>query len=86
LLGDHVDRNPGAGVADGHRVVWMDRHIDQIVAARKRLVDGVVDHLVDEVMKATGARRPDVHTGSQTDGLEALEDGDVLCGIRCFSH
>ena len=64
----------------------MDRDVDQVVAAGERLVDRVVDHLVDEVMKAARARRPDVHAGSQTDRLEALEDRDVLCGIGCFGH
>ena len=64
----------------------MDRDVDEVVAARERLVDGVVDHLVDEVMEAPRARRPDVHAGSQPDRLEALEDSDVLCGIGCFGH
>ena len=52
----------------------MDGDVDEFVAAGERLVDGVVDHLVDKVMQATRASRPDVSTGSQTDGLEALKD------------
>jgi hypothetical protein len=64
----------------------MDGHVDEVVSIRERLVNGVVDHLVDEVVKATRTRRPDVHTASQTDGLKALEDSDVLCGVRCFGH
>ncbi len=64
LLSDHVDRDARAGVANGHRVVRMDRDVDEVVSARERLVDRVVDHLVDEVMQATRARRPDVHPGS----------------------
>ena len=68
LLGNHVDGDARAGVANGHRVVRMDRHVDQVVAARERLVDRVVDHLVDEVMQAAGARRPDVHPGRRRTG------------------
>ena len=64
LLGDHVHRDPRAGVPHGHGVVRMDRDVDEIVSPRECLVDRVVDYLVDEVMQATRARRPDVHTGS----------------------
>jgi hypothetical protein len=86
LLGDHVHRNARAGVSDGDRVVRVNRHLDEIVASCQSLVDGVVDDFVDEVMKAPRTRRPDVHPGSQTDGLEALQNGDVFRGVRCFSH
>ncbi len=51
LLGNDVDRNAGARVADGHGVVRMNGHVDEVVPACERLVDGVVDHLVDEVMQ-----------------------------------
>src|SRR4051794_7528412 len=64
----------------------MERHLDPLVAARERLVDAVVDHLVDEVMEPPGARRADVHARSQADGLEPLEHGDVLGGIGGFTH
>ena len=63
----------------------MDRDLDAVVVARERLVDGVVDHLVDEVVEAARARRADVHPGPQPDRLEALEDRDVLCGSRLVS-
>src|SRR5581483_344837 len=45
----------------------------------QRLVDRVVHHLVDHVVK-TGAvvGVPDVHPGTFTHGLEALEDLDAL--------
>jgi hypothetical protein len=52
LLGDDIHRDARAGVADGHRVVRMDGHVDELVASRERLVDGVVDDLVHEVMQA----------------------------------
>ena len=57
-----------------------------VVAARERLVDGVVDDLVDEVVEAARARRADVHPGPEPDGLEALQNGDVFCGICGFGH
>ena len=46
--------------------------------AGQRLVDRVVDDLVDEVVQPADAGRADVHAGPLADRLEALEDGDVL--------
>ena len=56
----------------------MDRDVDARAVAGERLVDGVVDDLVDEVVQAAHAGRPDVHAGPLAHRLEALEDGDVL--------
>ena len=81
LVRDHVHRDARAGIANRHRVVRMDGDVDEVVPARESLVDGVVDRLVDEMVEASRARRADVHPGSETDGLEALEDGDVFCGV-----
>ena len=64
----------------------MDGHVDRARAPRKGLVDGVVDRLVDEVMKTARARRADVHARAQADRFEAFEDGDVFCGIGTFRH
>ena len=64
----------------------MERNLEPVGAICKSLVHGVVDHLVDEVMEAAGPRRADVHTRSQPNGLETLENGDVLCRVRCFSQ
>ena len=60
--------------------------LDPVVAAREGLVDRVVDDLVDEMVEASRARRADVHARPQPDRLEALENGDVFCGIGGFSH
>ncbi len=64
LVCDHIDRDAGTGVANGDGVVRMDGDVDEIVAAGERLVDGIVDHLVDEMVEAPGPRRPDVHPGA----------------------
>src|SRR5207245_6550119 len=46
-----------------------------------RLVDRVVEHLAHEVMETTKIRRADVHARAAANGLEALEDLDVLRAI-----
>ena len=45
------------------------------------LVDGVVHDLVDEVVETSDAGGADVHPGPLADGLEALQDLDVLCAV-----
>ena len=77
LLHDR-DRDAAAVVDDRDRVVGVDRDRHLGAEAGQRLVDGVVHDLVDEVVQAHDAGRADVHAGALADGLEALQDGDVL--------
>jgi hypothetical protein len=46
LILHHVHRDARAVVLDGHRLVRVDDHLDQVAAARERLVDRVCDDLV----------------------------------------
>src|SRR5205085_6358225 len=59
----------------------MERDLDAVVAAGERLVDRVVDGLVEEVVEAPLAGRADVHARPEPDRLETLQDGDVLGGV-----
>ena len=72
------DRDAAPVVEDGDGVVRMDRDRDLGAEAGERLVDGVVDDLVDEVVQAHHAGRADVHARALANRLETLEDGDVL--------
>src|SRR5437763_271696 len=67
--GDRGDRDAGAVVADGNAPVVVEIDVYLGRAVRQRLIDRVVDHLVDEVVQAAGSRRPDVHPGPLADGL-----------------
>jgi hypothetical protein len=42
----------------------------------ERLIDCVIDDLIDEVVEAAFTGRADIHTRALADRLEALEDGD----------
>ena len=74
-----ADRDAAAVVLDGDRAVEVDHHVDAIAEAGQRLVDRVVDDLVDHVVQAGAVIGvADVHPGTLANGLEALEDLDVL--------
>jgi hypothetical protein len=77
LLHDR-DRDAAAVVTDGDGVVRVDRDRDVVAVTRERLVNRVINNLVDEVVESPLARRPDVHAGAASNCLESLQDGDVL--------
>jgi hypothetical protein len=56
--------------------VFEDRDRDGVAVAGERLVDGVVDDLVDEVVEAALTGRADVHAGALAHRLEAFEHLD----------
>ena len=71
-----TDRDAAPVVDDRHRVVDVDRDGDLAAEAGQRLVDRVVDDLVDEVVQPRLAGRADVHGRPHADGLEALQDAN----------
>jgi hypothetical protein len=79
--GVRVDRDAAPVVLDAAGAVGEQVHIDAVGVARHRLVDGVVDHLPDEVVQPGEAGRADVHPRPFADGIEALEDLDVLGAV-----
>ena len=52
-----------------------------VAVACERLVDGVVDDLVDEVVEPAGPGRPDVHARPLANRFEALENLDVISAV-----
>ena len=76
-----VDGDAAAVVADADRAVGQERRRDLVAVPRERLVDAVVEHLVDEVVEAALAGRADVHAGALSHRLEPLEHGDLVCAV-----
>ena len=60
--------------------MWM-RDVDLVAVAGQRLVDRVVDDLVDEMVQPRRAGRADVHGRTLADRLEALEDLDLVRAV-----
>ena len=77
-----VGRDAAAVVADRRRAVGIEGDVDLVGMAGKRLVDGVVDGLVDHVMEARAVVGvADIHAGALADRVEALEDLDRLGAV-----
>ncbi len=73
----NVGRNTAAVVAHGHRAVGIEHHVDGCGVSRERLVDRVVDDLVDHVMQTrTVIGVADVHARPLADSVESLQDLD----------
>ncbi len=82
VLGVVVDGHTSAVVDDSTAAIGQQGHVDPRAVARHRLVDGVVDDLVDQVVEARGAGRSDVHPGPLADRFETFENRDVLGAVR----
>src|SRR2546427_827930 len=72
-----VDRDAPTIVRHGDGSVRVQGDLDLLAKAGHRLVDGVVDHLVDEVVEAARVDRADVHRRPLSDRLQAFEDLDL---------
>lgn len=80
--GNDAHGDAAAVVHDAHAAVGEDRDVDRVRVAGQRLVDGVVDDLVHEVVQSALAGRADVHTGSLANRVQTLEDGDGAGVVR----
>ena len=81
LVGHHRDGDAAAVVGAGHRPVGMERDRDLGAEPGERLVDGVIEHLPDEVVQTTRARRADIHAWTPSNRFETLENGDVVGAV-----
>ena len=72
-----VHRDAGAVVEDADDVAGMDDDLDRLAASGQYLVDGVVDHLVDQVVESRRSRRTDVHRGPLAHRLQSFQDLDL---------
>ena len=77
-----VDRDAAAVVDDPDSAVGLQRHLDVGRMAGQRLVDGVVDRLVDQMVQAALTGGADVHAGSLANRLEPFENLDVARVVR----
>src|SRR5215472_8225260 len=76
-----VDWNATSVVNDRDGAVDMDGDVDFRTESAQRLVDGVVDDFIDEMVESGRPCRTDVHRGPFADGFEAFEDVDLVGAV-----
>ncbi len=94
FFGMDVDGNAAAVVAHRAGAVGVERHAHRVAIAGERLVDGVVDDLVDHVMQARAVVGvADIHARALAHGIEPAQHLDRMCvvflGFGCrkrFGH
>ena len=78
----NVDRNAAAVVAHGDGAVGVEHDLHRGGVAGERLVDGVVDDLVDHVMQAGAVIGvADIHARPLAHGVEALQNPDQFRAV-----
>ena len=77
----HIDRDAAAVVLDRDLVVAQDDDVDLVAVTSQRLVDRVVDDLVDQVMQSALGGVADIHSGALAYRLETLENPDRLGAV-----
>ena len=76
-----VDGDATTVVVDLAAAVAVEGDLDPVSGAGQRLVDRVIDHLVDQVVEASRACRSDVHARTPPHVLPAFEDLDLFSGV-----
>ena len=69
----HIDGDAAAVILDRDLIVAQDDDVDLVAVASQRLVDRVVDDLVDQVMQSALGGVADIHSGALAYRLETLE-------------
>ena len=77
FAGHFVDRNAPAVVDHANAVVGQDRHLDVRGIPGQRLVNRVVDDLIDQVVQASRTGGTDVHARANAHGLKPFEHAQV---------
>ncbi len=81
-----VHRNAAAVIADAEAAIDVDLDLDVAAVTGQRLVDTVVDQLVDEVMQPLGAGVADVHAGALADVGGVTVDLNVFSAVMVGNH
>ena len=79
-----VGRDAAAVVAYGDGIIFVDRHVDVGTVAGQRLVDRVVDYLIDQMVQTLLTNVADIHGGALAHRFEALKDLNIRRGIFFF--
>ena len=66
----NINRNAAAVVDDCNAVIDVNGYINVVAVTRQSLIDGIIDDLIDQMMKSQLARVTDVHSWALSDRLQ----------------
>ena len=85
-LGVDVGGNAAPVVLYGRAAVLIDAHVDPVAIPVRRLVDGVVHDLPEDVVQSAHARGTDIHAGAQAHRVQPLQNGDIARIVMLLCH
>ena len=77
----NVNRDAASVVRNANAVSLLNGHLNVITEAGQRLINGVINDLVDQMMQTARARGADIHTRTFADGLQPLQYLDLAAVI-----
>jgi hypothetical protein len=82
--GVNVDGDTAAVVNDADAAVFAHEDFDVITVTGERLINRVVDDLIDQVVKTTGTGGSDIHTGALANRFKAFKNLNITCAVIGF--
>ncbi len=80
----HVDRNASAVVDDCYRIIFVDRHVNVVGIACEGFVNGVVHHLIDQMVQTLLADIAYIHGWALSYSLQSFEHLYITCAVFFF--
>ncbi len=77
LLFVHVHGNTAAIILNSDAVIFVDAYIYLVAVACQSLVDGVVHHLVYQMVQTAEIHVTNIHGGTHAHGFQTLQNGDI---------
>ena len=81
VFGVRINRDAAAIIGNAERAVFIERHLDTVGMACDGLIHGVVEDFGRQMVQRPVISAADIHPWTSTDGFEAFEDLDIVCGI-----
>ena len=80
----HACRDASSVILYPYGVVFKYLHVYGVAEPCHGLVDGIVHHLVNEMMQSPLGDVADIHRRTLSHRFQAFEDLDAVCGILLF--
>ena len=84
LGGVDVYGNTATIVDYADTAVFAHEDFNVVTVAGERLINRVVDDLIDQVVKTTGTGRTDIHTGALANCFKAFKNLNITCAVIGF--